>query len=231
MLLLRSVHDTPCLVFLCCSRAQPAYLFPAVAPVAVLPIGATSVPIILGPGVMPWAGPDGATSSALFVVADSFNVSKVTLSLTNLRHAFAGDVSLSLASPSGASVQLVTSACDGAWFGGPPLPNYTMPGATYTFDDAAPGGATLAAFCAATMTPKSSGPSIASDAYLPQSPLRALAGALSAGEWVLTYGDAAVGGACVHARACACASCSWVLTRTLSLFFCAQMLVTLTAPC
>jgi hypothetical protein len=175
-------------------------MWPAVAPVSVLPVGATSVPILLGPGVMPWAGPDGATSSALFVVADVFNVSKVTLTLLNFRHAFAGDVSLWLTSPSGASAQLVASACDGAWFGGPPQPNYTMPGATYTFDDAAPTGVTVAAFCAATMPAVPSGPSIAPDEYLPQSPLRALAGALSSGEWVLTYGDKAVGGACADAH-------------------------------
>ena len=167
----------------------------AVAPFSWVPNKNRAVPIVLGPGVFPWAGPDGATSSAQFQVTDVFTVSKVTLTLTNFRHTFAGDVSLWLSAPTGGSARLVAGACDGAWFGGAPVPNISMAGALYTWDDAASNKRTLRAFCNATMPARAAGPSIAAGTYMPETPLSVLAGNASAGLWTFTYGDAAVGGA------------------------------------
>jgi hypothetical protein len=161
-------------------------LFPAVAPFSWVPTNKTSVPIILGPGLFPWAGPDGAVSSAQFQVDDAFTVSSATLTLTNFRHTFAGDVSLWLSGPAGGSSRLVDAACDGAWFGGPPMPNISMVGAAYIWDDAAASKQSLGAFCNATMAPRASGPSIAAGTYLPETPLSVFAGSASSGLWRFT---------------------------------------------
>jgi hypothetical protein len=56
--------------------AQPAFILPLTAPVTVFSSTTTSVPVELGPGIMPWAAPDGATSSAKFVVTETFIVKK-----------------------------------------------------------------------------------------------------------------------------------------------------------
>jgi hypothetical protein len=118
---------------------------------------------------------------------------RVSLTLHNFRHPFAGDVSLWLVAPSGAFSALTTGACDGAWFGGPPTGDATMAGATYTWDDAASPAETADTYCTTQLPPSTRGPTIAAGAYLPETPLAALAGAAASGDWVLTFGDSAVG--------------------------------------
>ncbi len=118
---------------------------------------------------------------------------RVSLTLHNFRHPFAGDVSLWLVAPSGAFSALTTAACDGAWFGGPPTGDATMAGATYTWDDAASPAETAATFCTTKLPPTTRGPTITAGTYLPETPLAFLSGAAANGDWVLTFGDAAVG--------------------------------------
>ena len=161
-------------------------------PVALVPAGGGAVRV--SPGVFPWAGPDGAVSSAVFSVPNAFTASKLTLSLVNFRHDFAGDVSLRLSAPSGASATLLNASCDSAWFGGGPAgAGAAMRGATYTFDDAAVPALTIDAQCSTRMTlAATSGPGVTAGTYLPVQQLAPLAGA-TAGTWTLTYGDAEQG--------------------------------------
>ena len=165
----------------------PALLDPAVVPVTLLAGSGNAVTFSLASDV-PWQGPDGAVSSANFVVSDSFNVSNVQLALVDFRHPFAGDLILWLTNPRGVTATVFNATvCDGSWFGGPPgAGGIAMPGATYTFDDAAASLIDVAGFCTTRIVISPvAGPTLEPGTYMPATPLNALLGS-SAGQWKLT---------------------------------------------
>jgi subtilisin-like proprotein convertase family protein len=138
--------------------------------------------------------PDAALDVLPIAVAENWTVVYVSVSVINLRHDTAGDVRLSLRSPSKPDpVFLLNNNCGFSNFESNDEPVTPLSqGGTFTFSDAAP--APVSAVC---------GYPVRAGAYKPASPdaasadagtLGLLAGAPAAGDWFFTFEDRSSGG-------------------------------------